>query len=116
DQVKRSRALSGLGASALIGLLVSTTIAIERDINKRRRAEEALRDSEEQFRQVFEESPSGILLIEEDLRIRRANPAFCRLLGYENDELRNMTIPEIAPSGGADDRKHRTTTCAAVRD
>src|SRR5205085_10517352 len=106
-RVKRSRAISALAAWGLLLLLISTTIAIERDIRRRRRAEEALRDSEEQFRQGFEESPSGILLVEEDLRVRRANPALCRMLGVQNEELRNMTLPEIAQPGSAVGRQFR---------
>jgi len=120
-RVTGSRKLNGLGGLALITLLVMTTIAIERDTRKRRRAEEALRDSEEQFRQVFEESPSGILLIEEDLRIRHANPALCRLLGYDNSELRQLTLPAILPQDSASDvtrrrvdQRYRTKSGEAV--
>ena len=78
-------------------------------------------DSEEQFRQVFEESPSGILLIEEDLRIRHANPALCRLLGYDNSELRQLTLPAILPQDSASDvtrrrvdQRYRTKSGEAV--
>jgi PAS domain S-box-containing protein len=89
--------LSGL---ALLVLVAGATIVFERDMRKRVRAEEALRDSEEQFRQVFEESPSGILLIEEDQRVRRANPAFCRLLGRTEEELQQLARPSITAADG----------------
>ena len=89
-QAVRSRARGGLSGLAILILLALATIAIERDTRRRVRVEEALRDSEEQFRQVFEESPSGILLIEEDQRVRRANPAFCRLLGRTEEELQQL--------------------------
>jgi PAS domain S-box-containing protein len=98
--VVRSRSLAGLSGLAILVLLTFATIAIERDTRKRVRAEESLRDSELQFRQVFEESPSGILLIEDDQRIRRANPAFCRLLGRTEEELQHLALPSItAPDG-----------------
>ncbi len=43
---------------------------------------DALRESEQRFRRVFEESPLGIVLAEPDSqRIVQANPAFCRMLG-----------------------------------
>jgi len=120
-RVNRWRELGTVGSFVLVALLVVTTIAIERDTRKRRQAEEALRDSEEQFRQVFDESPSGILLIEEDLRIRRANPAFCRLLGYDNSELRQLTLPAILPQDSASDvtrsrvdQRYRTKSGEAV--
>ena len=94
-QVVRSRGLGALNGVAILVLLVLATIAIERDTRKRIRVEEALRDSEEQFRQVFEESPSGILLIEDGQRIRRANPALCRLLGQTEEELQELTLPSM---------------------
>jgi PAS domain S-box-containing protein len=99
-QVVRSRGRGGLNGLAILVLLTLGTIAIERDTIKRRRVEEALRDSEEQFRQVFDESPSGILLIEEDQRVRRANPAFCRLLGRTEEELQQLALPSIAGHEG----------------
>lgn len=99
-QVARSRGWGSLNGLAILVLLTLATVAIERDMRKRLRAEESLRDSEEQFRQVFEESPSGILLIEDDQRIRRANPAFCRLLGRTEEELQHLALPSITAHDG----------------
>jgi PAS domain S-box-containing protein len=98
-QVVRSRGWGGLNGLAILVMLVLATIAIERDTRQRARVEEALRDSEEQFRQVFEESPSGILLIEEDQRVRRANPALCRLLGSSEEELQHLALPSTTAHG-----------------
>ena len=48
----------------------------------------ALEASEQRFRRVFEESPLGILLAENDSqRIVQANPAFCRMLGIEAEQI-----------------------------
>jgi len=110
-QIIRTRRVGGLNCCVLILLLSMATIAIERDTKKRRRTEEALRDSEEQFRRVFEDSPSGILLMENDLRIRRANPAICRLLGYEETELQQLTLSAITP----EDRVLNVEPCASHR-
>ena len=56
------------------------------DIDDIRRADEAVRESEDRFRRIFEGSPFGITLAEgDDRRILQANPAFCRMLGYEPD-------------------------------
>jgi PAS domain S-box-containing protein len=98
-QVVLSRRWGGLNGLAILVMLTLATIAIERDTRKRVRAEEALRDSELQFRQVFEESPSGILLIENDQRVRRANPALCRLLGSTEEELQRRDVPSGAAHG-----------------
>jgi diguanylate cyclase (GGDEF)-like protein/PAS domain S-box-containing protein len=58
-----------------------------RDFTERRRAEEALRQSEERFRAAFEGAPSGVALVGLDNRYLRANRALCEMLGYEEGEL-----------------------------
>ena len=65
------------------------------DITERKLAEEALRRSEEQFRKIFDESPLGIVLSLPSFSFEKANPAFCRMMGYSEDELRSMTFKEI---------------------
>ncbi len=70
-----------------------------RDITERKQAEETLRVSEERFRKIFEESPISIAMTGKDMAIIRANSAFCKMLGYREDEvklvpLRNFTHPD----------------------
>lgn len=65
------------------------------DITKRKHAETALRESEERFRRGFEDGPIGVSFIDRDLRFLRANEAFCDLVGYSQDELRQLTILDL---------------------
>jgi PAS domain S-box-containing protein len=60
------------------------------NIDDRKRAEQALRASEERWRTVFETSSVGIATSDENLRISAANSAFQRIVGYTEDELREM--------------------------
>jgi len=71
--------------------------------SKRKQAEEALRQSEERFRILFEQAADSILLLEilpEGIPvIRDANSATFRLLGYERDEIigQPVSFMEVAP-------------------
>ncbi|MEA5572035.1 PAS domain S-box protein [Calothrix sp. UHCC 0171] len=48
---------------------------------------EALRQSEAQFRAIFERSSIGIGLVDMEARIVDVNPSFCEILGYSSSEL-----------------------------
>jgi len=65
-------------------------------IIERKRAEEALRESEEQYRSIFTKSHATILLIDpETADIVDASPAACKYYGYNIEELRTKKITDI---------------------
>ncbi len=61
-------------------------IGILRDITERKKAEEALRDSEEHFRNLFEHAPIGIFHSIPDGKLLAVNPALVSMLGYSSPE------------------------------
>jgi PAS domain S-box-containing protein len=68
------------------------------DITERKRAEEALRESEARYRALFETSDDGILIADLETKIfKYANPAICRMLMYSEEELRAMEVTDIHP-------------------
>jgi PAS domain S-box-containing protein len=78
--------------------------AFARDIGERKRAEaerlstmDRLRESEEQFRLVFEEAPIGVAVVALDGRFVHVNRALCEILGYARAELERLTSQEITP-------------------
>jgi len=76
------------------------------DIDDVRRADAALRESEDRFRRIFEGSPFGITLSEgPERRIVQANPAFCRMLGYQPDQLIGRSLLDLThPEEAAEQR------------
>ncbi|OFX53976.1 MAG: hypothetical protein A2066_00910 [Bacteroidetes bacterium GWB2_41_8] len=69
-------------------------VLVFRDQIKERQAEFELRTSEERFRNLFENSSTGISIANIDGSIR-INEAFCEMLGYQTDELINKKWKEI---------------------
>ncbi|MGA3166766.1 MAG: PAS domain S-box protein [Terriglobia bacterium] len=57
-----------------------------RDITELRLAEEALKESEQRYRTLFENSPVGIYRTTPDGRVLAGNPAFARMMGYSSFE------------------------------
>ena len=83
------------------GVLVSSAI---RDISERRRSEEALRESQERYRTLFNSIDDGFCIIEMiygeggkavDYRFLEVNPSFARQTGLA--DARGKTMRELAP-------------------
>ena len=59
---------------------------VAHDITERKRAKEALRQSEELYRSLVETSPDGITLVDPDICVKMANQRAAELLGFDKSE------------------------------
>jgi PAS domain S-box-containing protein len=78
---------------------VTHYLGVKEDISKRIQAEDALKESEERFRKLFEASPDAIILADiETGMLIDANSAACSMLGYTLNEIRQLHQTMIHPA------------------
>lgn len=77
-------------------------IWIHKDITKRKRAEEALRDSERLLQTVIDGSTSPIFLKDLDGKFITINASLERMLGISREEIKGKTDYDLAPKEVAD--------------
>ncbi|MEX2742672.1 PAS domain S-box protein [Rhizobium mongolense] len=65
------------------------------DVTERKRVEEALRDSEEQWRAVFENNPTMYFMVDASGTVVSVNPFGAEQLGYTVDELIDRPVQDI---------------------
>lgn len=84
-----------------------------RDITERKRAEQALRESEEKFSKAFRASPDGLAISElETGRYIEVNEGYCKLYGYRRKEMIGRTSIEL---GIWDNPKDRTLLVGGLK-
>jgi PAS domain S-box-containing protein len=65
---------------------------------ERKRAEQTLAESEQNFRRMFEITSEGVTLISPETgKFIAANPAMCAMFGYSEEEFRLLTPEDITP-------------------
>lgn len=69
--------------------------SIFHDITERKEAEDALREREEWFRNLFEQSSDGILYLTLDGNIVTVNNSFAEMHGYNIEEIMNLNIVDL---------------------
>jgi PAS domain S-box-containing protein len=70
------------------GMIVGAIETLE-DVSDRKEAEEVLRESENRYRAIFENTGTATVILEEDTTISIANAEFEKLTGYTREEIEN---------------------------
>ncbi|HWR57830.1 MAG TPA: PAS domain S-box protein, partial [Thermodesulfovibrionales bacterium] len=66
-----------------------------RDITDRKLAEEALRESEEKFRALFESAKDGVILLSMNGDVLALNASFAKMHGYTTEEMLQMNLKDL---------------------
>jgi PAS domain S-box-containing protein len=117
----------GLLAAALLGALLlivsgrsrrielavdERTTSLRHEIAERRRTDRALAASEQQLRAILDSAQVGIVKTDLSGHILKANPAYCRLLGLDENSLSGLRISELTHP---DDRAEDSQLLAAMK-
>jgi PAS domain S-box-containing protein len=93
--------------------------AIRIKANQLKEAEKTLRDSEERFRTLYENSTIGLYRTTPDGRVMLANPTLVRMLGYTTFEeiaLKNLETDTFAPTYDRQKFVHLIETRGEIQD
>ena len=91
------RDIEAIGQNFLREPGVAAVVANYRDITERKRAEQALRASEQRFRTFVDHAADAFFMHDERARVLDVNRRACETLGYTRDELIGMTPSDFDP-------------------
>lgn len=96
-ELAEARAVLELRVSERTRELARANEVLLAEVGERRRAEDALRRSENMLRGIFEYAPDPIVVIDRHGRIERANARVEPTFGYKNEELLGRPVEVLLP-------------------
>lgn len=95
EALKKANASLGITVEERTRDLAGAIQRLQAEIIQRQEAEIALRNSEQRFRAMFEQSAVGMVLTDRHGKWLRVNQTFCEFLGYSESELLKLTSQDI---------------------
>ena len=92
------------------GIIIYTEI-----ITERKRAELALKESEEHYRQLFDQTNEGLFIMDENWNLIEVNQAFADILGYTVHELKQMNLDDLEVDNSETTSIHRRKSVEQLR-
>jgi PAS domain S-box-containing protein len=93
---KNGKRIEAINSSKLIHYEGQTAVlGVVTDITERKRSEQALRESEERLKILFESAPDTIYLIDSEGRFVDGNKAAFELIGFARDEVIGKSLAEL---------------------
>jgi PAS domain S-box-containing protein len=80
-------------------------VGVGRDITKRKTVQEELREAEQKFRGIFEETILGVFQATPSGQYLSVNPAMARIFGYDSPEELTKTVTDVSQTY-VDPKKH----------
>ncbi len=94
--IAASQAAAVIENARLYARILNKNVELEREITERKRAEEALRVREEQYRSIFESASEAFLIYDPKAeRVVEVNPAACKMYGYSHEELTGLSGKDV---------------------
>ncbi len=75
-------------------------VGITREINELMETQKALRESEQLFRSIVENAPTGIFIVDDNYRFTYVNEELTDILGYSSEEIKGMDFREVLTEEG----------------
>ncbi|MCX5850722.1 MAG: PAS domain S-box protein [Deltaproteobacteria bacterium] len=94
------------GSSLVHNGNITGMVVVARDITEQKRAEEALQDQAEQYSAILGTTSDGFWLVDDKGRLLDVNHNYCRMSGYNREELLQLTIPDLDVAENAEITKH----------
>jgi PAS domain S-box-containing protein len=85
---------------------VSGIAGVGRDISKRKKVEDALREAERKFRGIFDEAIVGIFQSTPSGRYLSVNPAMARIFGFDSPEELIASVTDLSQQFYVDSKRH----------